>query len=172
MEDKEKATPVTPDEIEDIRVTLDLDEGEVECKILTIFEVNKQDYIALMPLNPDGSDPDEGTVYLYRYAEDEDGIPQIDSITDDDEYEALLTASMKCSMMTTSMHSKTRNNFYKNLHRIPDAGFLRLFTDFFDKTRQFHLFATHFFYRTDGQGFLCSGHSHIKQTPFFLDILL
>ena len=86
--DKEKATPVTPDEIDDIRVTLDLDEGEVECKILTIFDVNEQDYIALMPLNPDGSDPDEGTVYLYRYAEDEDGIPQIDSITDDDEYEA------------------------------------------------------------------------------------
>jgi uncharacterized protein YrzB (UPF0473 family) len=88
MADKEKATPVTPDEIDDIRVTLDLDEGEVECKILTIFDVNEQDYIALMPLNPDGSDPDEGTVYLYRYAEDEDGIPQIDSITDDDEYEA------------------------------------------------------------------------------------
>ena len=41
-----------------------------------------------LTLNPDGSDPDEGTVYLYRYAEDEDGIPQIDSITDDDEYEA------------------------------------------------------------------------------------
>ena len=89
MEDKEKATPVTPDEIEDIRVTLDLDEGEVECKILTIFEVNKQDYIALMPLNPDGSDPDEGTVYLYRYAEDEDGIPQIDEMLDDDYFNAL-----------------------------------------------------------------------------------
>ena len=88
MEDKEKATPVTPDEIEDIRVTLELDEGEVECKILTIFDVNEQDYIALMPLNPDGSDPDEGTDYLYRYAEDEEGLPQIDSITDDDEYEA------------------------------------------------------------------------------------
>ena len=41
MEDKEKATPVTPDEIEDIRVTLELDEGEVECKILTIFDVNE-----------------------------------------------------------------------------------------------------------------------------------
>ena len=61
MEDKEKATPVTPDEIEDIRVTLELDEGEVECKILTIFDVNEQD---------------------------EEGLPQIDSITDDDEYEA------------------------------------------------------------------------------------
>ena len=80
MADKEKATPVTPDEIDDIRVTLDLDEGEVECKILTIFDVNEQDYIALMPLNPDGSDPDEG---------------------------------MKCSMMTTSMHSKTKSNFFK-----------------------------------------------------------
>ena len=31
MEDKEQATPVPPDEIEDIRVTLDLDEGEVQC---------------------------------------------------------------------------------------------------------------------------------------------
>ena len=41
-----------------------------------------------MVVNLDGSDPNEGTVYLYRYAEDEDGIPQIDSITDDDEYEA------------------------------------------------------------------------------------
>ena len=95
MADKEKATPVTPDEIDDIRVTLDLDEGEVECKILTIFDVNDMPYRQIigaypqmMPLNPDGSDPDEGTVYLYRYAEDEDGIPQIDSITDDDEYEA------------------------------------------------------------------------------------
>ena len=48
MEDKEKATPVTPDEIEDIRVTLELDEGEVECKILTIFDVNEQDYICLL----------------------------------------------------------------------------------------------------------------------------
>ena len=83
-----------------------------------------------------------------------------------------LFCKLRIVLMTTSMHSKTRNNFYKNLHRIPDAGFLRLFTGFFDKTRQFHLFATHFFYRTDGQGFLCSGHSHIKQTPFFLDILL
>ena len=35
MEDKEKATPVTPDEIEDIRVTLELDEGEVSLPFLT-----------------------------------------------------------------------------------------------------------------------------------------
>ena len=153
MEDKEKATPVTPDEIEDIRVTLDLDEGEVECKILTIFEVNKQFISTAMR--------------RMRMAFHRSTASRMTT-----SMKPLLTASMKCSMMTTSTHSKTRNNFYKNLHRIPDAGFLRLFTGFFDKTRQFHLFATHFFYRTDGQGFLCSGHSHIKQTPFFLDILL
>lgn len=89
MADNEKATPVTPDEIDDIRVTLELDDGEVECQILTIFEVDDQDYIALMPLNPDGSEPDEGEVYLYRYAEDEEGLPQISNITDEEEYEAV-----------------------------------------------------------------------------------
>ena len=47
----EKITPVTEDEIDNIRVTLDLDDGSVECKIITIFEVDKQDYIALLPLD-------------------------------------------------------------------------------------------------------------------------
>ena len=65
-----------------------------------------------MPLNPDGSDPDEGTVYLYRYAEDEDGIPQIDSITDDDEYEAAADRFDEMLDVTTSMHSKTKSNFF------------------------------------------------------------
>jgi uncharacterized protein YrzB (UPF0473 family) len=87
MAENEKATPVTPDEIDDIRVTLELEDGEVECEILTIFEAGERDYIALMPLNPDGSEPEEGDVYLYRYAEDENGIPQIDMIADDEEYE-------------------------------------------------------------------------------------
>ena len=86
MSNTEKATPVTPDEIDDIRVTLELDEGEVECEILTIFEANHRDYIALLPLNPDGSENEEGTVYLYRYAEDEEGMPQIDMIADEGEY--------------------------------------------------------------------------------------
>lgn len=37
---------------DDIMVTLNLDNGQdVECKILTIFEAGKQDYIALMPLD-------------------------------------------------------------------------------------------------------------------------
>jgi uncharacterized protein YrzB (UPF0473 family) len=85
----EKVTPVTPEEADDIRVTLELEDGNRECMILTIFDVGEQDYIALMPLNPDGSEPDEGDVYLYRYSEDEQGLPQIDFIGDDDEFEAV-----------------------------------------------------------------------------------
>lgn len=87
MAKKEKHTDVTADEIEDIRVTLNLDTGDVECEILTIFEAGGRDYIALMPLAPDGSENEEGTVYLYRYAEDGEGLPQISMIEGDDEYE-------------------------------------------------------------------------------------
>ena len=87
MSDKEKITPVTEDEMNNIRVTLDLDEGEVECRILTIFEVSGQDYIALLPLDAKGNDNPDGEVYLYRYYEDEQGLPSIDNITDEEEYE-------------------------------------------------------------------------------------
>lgn len=87
MSEQEKATPVTPDEIEDIRVSLELDNGEVECRILTIFEAGEQDYIALMPLDSEGNDNEDGEVYLYRYAEDEEGLPQIGFIEDEEEYE-------------------------------------------------------------------------------------
>ena len=62
MADNEKATPVTPDEADDIRVTLELDEGEVECSILTIYEAGGRDYIALMPLDKQGNET--GDVYL------------------------------------------------------------------------------------------------------------
>ena len=84
----EKATPVTPDEIDDIRVTLDLDDRSVECKILTIFEADKQDSLALLPLDEKGNEPEDADVYLYRYFEDEEGMPRIENIESDDEYEA------------------------------------------------------------------------------------
>lgn len=69
-------------------VTLDLDNNtQVECEVLTIFEVNKQDYIALLPESEDGEESDE--VYIYRYFEDEEGNPSLENIMDDEEYEAV-----------------------------------------------------------------------------------
>ena len=87
MAKDEKVTPVTEEEIDNIRVTLDLDDGSVECRILTIFEADNQDYIALIPLDDKGNENADGEVYLYRYFEDEEGLPQIDFIDNDEEYE-------------------------------------------------------------------------------------
>ncbi len=84
---EEKITPVTEDEIDNIRVTLSLDDGDVECKILTIFEANQKDYIALLPLDKDGNENAEGNVYIYGYQEDEKGLPFISYIEDEEEYE-------------------------------------------------------------------------------------
>lgn len=86
--ENEKVTPVTEDEMDDIRVTLSLDNKDVECRILTIYEVDEQNYIALMPL--DENDNDTGDIYVYRYSEDENGIPSVENILDDDEYEAAI----------------------------------------------------------------------------------
>lgn len=82
-----------PNEIEnadDIRVTLNLDDGkDVECKILTIFEANGRDYIALLPLDENGNDNESGDVYIYRYDEDENGNPSLDNIASEEEYETV-----------------------------------------------------------------------------------
>ena len=87
MADNEKITPVTEDEMDDIRVTLELDDGDVECRILTIFEACNRDYIALIPLDQDGNDDEEKGVYIYRYYEDEKGLPSLEYIEDEAEYE-------------------------------------------------------------------------------------
>ena len=88
MSEKELITPVTEDEIDDIRVTLDTEDGEIVCRILTIFDVDAKDYIALMPLDEKGNDNAEGAVYLYRYFEGAQGLPSVEYIADEDEYEA------------------------------------------------------------------------------------
>ena len=88
MSDKEKVTPITPDEVDDIRVTLNTDEGDIECRPLTIFEVYGEDYIALLPLDEKGNDNAEGIVYLYGYSEDEEGLAELRFIEDEEEYEA------------------------------------------------------------------------------------
>lgn len=78
------------DDDEDMFVTLDLDDGsQVECRILTIFDVDGQDYIALLPLDEAGEPNSDGEVYIYRYSEDADGNPSLDNISDDEEYEAV-----------------------------------------------------------------------------------
>lgn len=73
---------------EDVMVTVYMDNGdEVPCEILTIFEVNHQDYIALLPVDENGEPNQEDLVYIYRYQEAEDGTPSLENIMSDEEYE-------------------------------------------------------------------------------------
>ena len=72
-----------------ITLTLDNDET-IECSILTIYEAGGREYIALLPLNEQGTNED-GEVYLYRYTH-QNGTPILDNIEDDEEYEKVIDA--------------------------------------------------------------------------------
>ena len=49
-----------------ISLTLE-DDTEVECAILTVFPIDEQEYIALLPLDENGQNQ-SGEVYLYRFS--------------------------------------------------------------------------------------------------------
>lgn len=88
MSDNEILENEIEDDPDDIRVTLDLDDGRtLECAILTIFEVSEQDYIVLVPVDEDDEPAEEGEVFIYRYYEDEDGNASLDNIDNDEEFE-------------------------------------------------------------------------------------
>ena len=63
-------------ENEVLTVTLTLENNEeLECEVITIFEVQGQQYIALYPLFDEASDED-GSVYLYRFIDHGDEEPE------------------------------------------------------------------------------------------------
>lgn len=66
-------------------ITLEFDDGEdVECEIMGIFDVDKKEYIALIPLD------DSDDVYIYGYKEiGEDEFELVD-IDDDKEFEKVV----------------------------------------------------------------------------------
>lgn len=74
------------DDEEEMFVTLTLDDDtEVETEVITIFEVEGQDYIVLLPVEQ--SEDEEGEVYIYRYFEDAEGNPSLDNIETEEEFE-------------------------------------------------------------------------------------
>lgn len=72
-----------------IKLTLE-DNTELECAVLTTFEVDTQEYISLLPLDENGKNS-SGEVYLFRYFE-KDGEPVIENIERNDEYMAAAQA--------------------------------------------------------------------------------
>ncbi len=88
--DDEEIFPVDEND-DDVMVTIELDDGsELDCEILTIFDVGEQDYIVLMPVDETGEPLNDTEVLIYRYDEDpETGEPTLDNIQSDEEYEAV-----------------------------------------------------------------------------------
>lgn len=85
-------TDNTPDERMQVEIILENDE-KVLCEVITILEVNGNDYIVLMPPNQDNEE--EGTVWFYGYKEnpsDPNEEPELTYIEDDAEYEAVTDA--------------------------------------------------------------------------------
>ncbi|MBE5953647.1 MAG: DUF1292 domain-containing protein [Lachnospiraceae bacterium] len=80
------------EEYEEATVSMTLEDGtELECDVVAIFEVDGQDYIALLPDKViDGYEENE--VFLYRYEELEGEDIKLEPIDDEEEYEAVADA--------------------------------------------------------------------------------
>ena len=80
-------------ENESLTVTLTLEnDEELECAVLTIFETDGREYIALLPLDENGGN-DDGQVYLYRFIDNgEDEEPGLENIIEDEEFERVSEA--------------------------------------------------------------------------------
>lgn len=80
-------------ENESLTVTLTLEnDEELECAVLTIFETDGREYIALLPLDENG-DNDDGQVYLYRFIDNgEEEEPGLENIFEDAEFERVSEA--------------------------------------------------------------------------------
>ena len=63
------------------------DDSIVECAVLAVYPVDEKWYIALIPLDENG-DPAANEVYIYGFAQAENGAPVLSNIVDDDEYDA------------------------------------------------------------------------------------
>ena len=79
-------------ENEAITVTLTLEnDEELECAVLSIFEAEEREYIALLPLDENGENQD-GEVFLYRFFQEEGQQPTLENIEDDQEFERVSNA--------------------------------------------------------------------------------
>lgn len=71
-------------------IHLELEDGSVmDCAVISFFEAEGQEYIALISLEDLESEQEESTLLLYRYIqdpEDEDAF-SLDNIESDEEYE-------------------------------------------------------------------------------------
>ena len=71
-------------------VTLMTDEGEIDCGIVTVLELNDKEYIAVSPLDDEGELTEE--IWFYQFERDPSGgdAHDIVFIEDEDEYDQVV----------------------------------------------------------------------------------
>ncbi len=73
---------------ENMTVTLEMEEGsEEECIVLSVFEVDGKDYVALLPASE--AEKEDAEVYFYTYTVGDDGEPVLGDIEDDEVFDAV-----------------------------------------------------------------------------------
>lgn len=73
---------------ENMTVTLEMEDGsEEECIVLSVFEVDGKDYVALLPASE--AEKEDAEVYFYTYTVGEDGEPVLGDIEDDEVFDAV-----------------------------------------------------------------------------------
>ncbi|GEM_PF-1755767 len=81
---------IRPDMEEDLTITLSLEDGDIECEVITTLEAGENSYIVVTPV--DGMYRGEEVDYwIYRYHV-EDDEPVLESIMSDQEYEDVMDA--------------------------------------------------------------------------------
>ncbi len=71
-------------------ITLEFDDNtEIECDVIGVFDMDEQEYIALVPTSE--RDAEEAEVYFYRYKEEGEEFT-LEDIETDDEFEKVAIA--------------------------------------------------------------------------------
>lgn len=89
---------------------------EFDVEIIASLEIEEleKEYVAVLPINPNEDLPEDELI-LFRYSEDEDGNPEFEGITDDEELQSVASAFEQ-------YFDKATNELYNDKEYLNDIG--------------------------------------------------
>ncbi|MFG6329135.1 MAG: DUF1292 domain-containing protein [Lachnospiraceae bacterium] len=89
---------------------------EFDVEIIAALEIEEleKEYVAVLPINPDEDTPEDELI-LFRYSEDEEGNPEFEGITDDEELQSVASAFEQ-------YFDKAANELYNDKEYLNDIG--------------------------------------------------
>lgn len=89
---------------------------EFDVEIIAAMEIEElsKEYVAVLPINPTEEMPEDELI-LFRYSEDEEGNPEFEGITDDEELQSVASAFEQ-------YFDKATNELYNDKKYLNDIG--------------------------------------------------